>query len=108
VSGIVTDFGGLPYHRHNATSDDTLSHVLFHDVTADDGVLRSGTTSGTSTHTAVAEGDPGFVDATRAAAAARDLRLDSGSAAIDAGDPAILDADGSTSDMGAYGGPGAW
>ena len=34
-----------------------------------------------------------------------DLRLQSGSALIDAGDPAILDEDGSASDIGAYGGP---
>ena len=34
-----------------------------------------------------------------------DYTLGSGSPAIDAGDPAILDADGSTSDLGAYGGP---
>jgi hypothetical protein len=35
------------------------------------------------------------------------LELLSGSAAIDAGDPAIDDTDGSRSDMGMYGGPGA-
>jgi len=36
-----------------------------------------------------------------------DLRLSSGSALIDAGDPEILDLDGSFSDVGAYGGPDA-
>ena len=35
-----------------------------------------------------------------------DLTLTAGSACIDAGDGSILDADGSTSDIGAYGGPG--
>ena len=34
-----------------------------------------------------------------------DLQMSSGSPLVDAGDPAILDADGSRSDMGAYGGP---
>jgi len=34
-----------------------------------------------------------------------DLNLNGGSPAIDAGDPGILDRDGSTSDIGAYGGP---
>lgn len=38
-----------------------------------------------------------------------DWRLSSGSPAVDAGDPAILDVDGSRSDLGAYGGPaGSW
>ena len=38
-----------------------------------------------------------------------DLSLQEGSPAIDAGDPAILDVDGTTSDLGAYGGPeGSW
>ena len=38
-----------------------------------------------------------------------DLRLGEGSPAIDAGDPAILDADGTRSDVGVFGGPaGSW
>ena len=36
-----------------------------------------------------------------------DLTLDPGSLLIDAGDPLILDADGTRSDIGAYGGPGS-
>jgi len=36
-----------------------------------------------------------------------DYTLQGGSPAIDAGDPAILDGDGTTSDIGAYGGPNA-
>jgi len=36
-----------------------------------------------------------------------DLALDPASTLIDVGDPAILDGDGTPSDMGAYGGPGA-
>jgi len=36
-----------------------------------------------------------------------DLHLTSGSALIDAGDPSLLDPDGTVSDIGAYGGPGA-
>ena len=35
-----------------------------------------------------------------------DMRLGPGSPAIDAGDPALLDADGTRSDIGAFGGPG--
>ena len=45
--------------------------------------------------------DPSFVDP-----AAGDFTLAAGSPAIDAGDPSILDANGSRSDMGAFGGPG--
>ena len=48
--------------------------------------------------------DPAYTDA-----AAGDYTLDSASALIDAGDPAIEDVDASTSDIGAYGGPnGDW
>ena len=48
----------------------------------------------------------GFVDTSDALAENWDLSLESASALIDAGDPSILDVDGSTSDIGAYGGPG--
>ena len=52
--------------------------------------------------------DPGFVG-TSGAPDGWDLTLGSGSAAVDAADPSESDADGSGSDMGAYGGPeGAW
>lgn len=46
-----------------------------------------------------------FVGNTIDATQAWDLTLDAGSSLIDAGDPSILDADGTTSDIGAYGGP---
>ena len=46
--------------------------------------------------------DPMFVDPENA-----DFRLKARSPSIDAGDPTIFDPDGSRSDMGAYGGPGA-
>ena len=49
---------------------------------------------------------PGFTDISASDPNDWDLRLGSGSALLDAGDPNILDADGSTSDIGAYGGPG--
>ena len=44
--------------------------------------------------------DPGYADASNG-----DYTLGAGSALIDAGSPDILDADGSVSDVGAYGGP---
>jgi len=51
--------------------------------------------------------DPGFVDVSSSDPTVWDLQLDTGSLLIDAGDTAILDPDGSTSDIGAHGGPGA-
>ena len=50
--------------------------------------------------------DPLYTDVSSADPTAWDLSLRSGSPAIDAGDPSVLDADGSVSDLGAYGGPG--
>ena len=52
--------------------------------------------------------DPGYVDVTGTDPTAWDLTLDAASALIDAGDPTITDADGSTSDIGAYGGAADW
>ena len=54
--------------------------------------------------------DPEFLDMTGLDPLAWDLHLASTSSAVDAGDPAVLDNDGSGSDMGAFGGPsaGAW
>ncbi len=50
--------------------------------------------------------EPGFVDVAAADATAWDLSLAPGSALVDAGDPALVDADGTRSDIGAYGGAG--
>ncbi len=51
--------------------------------------------------------DPLYTDITSSDPTAWDLTLQAGSPLIDVGDPAILDADGSQSDIGAWGGPGA-
>lgn len=59
--------------------------------------------SGTDGNLSVA---PDFVDVSSADPLDWDLDLLSSSSLVDAGDPAILDADGSRNDMGAYGGPG--
>ncbi len=50
---------------------------------------------------------PDYADTTSADPTAWDLSLAAGSALLDAGDPAILDFDGSPSDIGAWGGPDA-
>ena len=52
------------------------------------------------------DSEPSYADCCGGDPQEWDLHLASGSALIDAGDPSIEDADGSTSDMGAYGGPG--
>lgn len=52
-------------------------------------------------------GDPQYLDTTPQAPLDWDLHLGATSLLIDAGDPTILDPDGSVSDIGAYGGPGA-
>jgi hypothetical protein len=51
--------------------------------------------------------DPSFVDVTGAEAREWDLHLGAASGLVDAGDPSILDPDGTRSDIGAYGGPRA-
>ena len=51
--------------------------------------------------------DPGFVDTSALDPMNWDLTLVAGSALVNAGDPDLLDPDGSTSDIGAFGGPGA-
>ncbi len=104
IDGRSGDFGGL--------GDDTLSNgdpctwsasysnvyghsVDFMDVEDWTGV--DGNISDDAVYADVSSSDP--LD--------WDLGLDSSSPLVDAGDPAILDADGSTSDMGAFGGPAA-
>ncbi|MFN7147293.1 MAG: hypothetical protein ACK4YP_26230, partial [Myxococcota bacterium] len=49
--------------------------------------------------------DPGFVSFADDGAYADDLHLAPASALVDAGDPAVLDEDGTRSDIGAFGGP---
>ena len=66
------------------------------------GVIDDG--NGTSTPAHYAQSDPAYVYS-EDDAVDWDLHPDVGSPLIDAGDPAILDADGSTSNLGAYGGP---
>ena len=51
------------------------------------------------------EVDPDFTDVSSSDPTAWDLTLGSTSGLVDAGDPGITDDDGSTSDVGAYGGP---
>jgi len=51
--------------------------------------------------------EPLFTDTSPADPLEWDLHLDETSPLVDAGDPSITDPDGGTSDIGAFGGPGA-
>ena len=51
--------------------------------------------------------EPGFLDTTSSSSADWDLHLDASSPLVDTGSPILTDPDGSRSDIGAYGGPGA-
>ena len=96
--------------------DVTFSHVIAHDNEGSSAFTNpSGTTtvhhslisgSGylgpevTGVSTNVIDLDPGFVDPEH-----QDYHLLASSPAVDAGDPAVLDADGTPGDLGAFGGP---
>ena len=69
-----------------------------------DGSSDCSDTSGWTNMLAV---NPDYTDTTATDPADWDLSLATGSALIDAGDPSILDTDGSTSDVGSHGGPNA-
>ena len=51
--------------------------------------------------------DPGYLDISGELPWTWDVHLGRGSGLVDAGDPSLLDPDGSRSDIGAFGGPGA-
>ncbi len=51
--------------------------------------------------------DPGFLAAPSSPGSGWDSHLEANAVTVDSGDPTIFDPDGSRSDMGAYGGPGA-
>ena len=76
---------------------------LFGNATGD-GTSDCSDTSGWTNMLAV---NPDYTDTTATDPADWDMSLATGSALIDAGDPSILDTDGSTSDVGSHGGPNA-
>ena len=89
------------FHVHASAS------VTYCDVYGNDpitGTNWGGIADGTGTNGNVAVA-PLYTDQTGDDANIWDLTLASGSPLIDAGDPGILDVDGTTSDIGAYGGP---
>ncbi len=95
--------GSYGFYDSSSTFDAILK---YNDVFENGAVDYSGMTDPTGSDGNLAE-DPGFIAyAEDARVSAWDLHLDTGSVLIDAGSTALYDADGSTSDMGAYGGAG--
>ncbi|MCP4919603.1 MAG: hypothetical protein GY913_22095 [Proteobacteria bacterium] len=122
ATGAATEVGGAGVHgRYVARAtigqnDATNVNVVDNDVWMEDGV-ELGDWAYTNAPDADFDGDdwtadedgnlsedPLYTNVT-GDATDWDLQLQSSSAAIDAGDPSILNDDGSTSDIGAYGGP---
>jgi parallel beta-helix repeat protein len=101
---IVIGNGGTGIYVHDA--DDSVAYNLSWGHTED---WAGALVDLDGLHGNLSE-DPDFVDASDDGDGTNDdMRLDSGSPAIDAADPATSDPDGSTADMGAYGGPnGSW
>lgn len=84
-------------------------YYLLHGNESTDGALNAGTFESGPWYGGNGTGDdPLFTDKSGDDGAGWDLTLSAASPAVDAGDPSILDRDGSVSDIGAYGGPGAW
>ena len=78
-------------------ADRALQWSRFHTGGVTTGTGRDGNVSVNPDHLTVAAPDPSLWD----------LHLSTTSRLVDAGDPTILDPDGSPSDIGVYGGPGA-
>ncbi|MEQ1565733.1 MAG: right-handed parallel beta-helix repeat-containing protein [Myxococcota bacterium] len=94
VNGVFADLGAPPFGADPA-SDVTSTWSLSWDV--------SGASLGIPADPSLVEADPGFAAYTPGDCGS-DLRGGSGSALVDGGDPGRVDADGSRSDLGAYGG----
>ncbi len=120
--------GGIGGHVGAVTTDVNLVNNIFVDAPAGDGVQQSNTAgfrdynlwlnnTNNDVGGALNAGDLGnnsiFADPAFLAYSADgdcsndDFHLDPASPAVDAGEPGILDRDGSPSDMGAFGGPNA-
>ena len=83
-----------------------LAYNLVHG-NKDNDLCKGGTPGGTACVAIKFDGVNGNLSKDPLFVSASDFQLKKGSPAINAGDPAIKDTDGSRSDMGVYGGPGA-
>jgi hypothetical protein len=104
----TSDEGALWYGKDDA-SYARSTWYLFDNNVSTDGQLKAGSfASGPWYGGTGVEDLPGFVDISGDDATTWDLSLQADSAARNHGDPDILNADGSVSDIGAFGGPDAW
>jgi len=92
--------GGSCLHDSGKLDNDTFAYNLIWGNEGDN--TRCGTNELCEDFTGRINADPKFVNPEGG-----DFHLQAGSPAIDSGDPDIKDPDGSRSDMGVYGGPGA-
>ncbi len=99
------DGTGVYYYDYDSLIDGAVAYNLWHANDWDDGGGELWFTDGDDGNVI---DEPGFIDWSLDGDCTNDdLRPGSYSALLDAGDPEILDADGTVSDIGAYGGPGA-
>ena len=104
LTNVISAYNGSYGVYDNSTTFDAI--YKYNDVYENGSVNYSGLTDPTGTDGNLDE-DPGFIAyAEDARVSAWDLHLDTSSALIDVGSPSLYDADGSRSDMGAYGGAG--
>ncbi len=104
TGGGSTAYAGV-YYSPRSTSDSDLdwSYSNYYDnsPTSYDFYWSDSTSAPSGSYSE----DPVYSDLSSGTPTDWDLTLDSTSGLVDGGDPSILDADGTTSDVGAYGGP---
>ena len=101
TEGTATDFHVGESFSGGTPGTFSFTHSNLHDATFGDGITDPVGSGGNISAA------PVYADVTATDAVDWDLTLDAGSPLIDAGDASILDPDGTTSDIGAHGGPGA-
>ena len=103
MSNVIVSHNSGDYGLYGMNATVQMSHC---NVYGNSGVTFEGITDPTGTDGNVSVA-PEFLDGTPVNPLDWDLHLSATSQLIDAGDPSILDPDGSPSDIGAYGGSGA-
>ncbi len=101
---VASSQGGAVYEKGGGTADLGYCNAWANAPNNYDGAGGMVDPTGTNGNVSV---NPGFLDTSAVDAADWDLHLTAYSPMVDAGDPAVLDPDGSQGDMGAFGGPDA-
>ena len=105
VENSATGTTGAVGQAVRVFNSDNLTRWAYNNLYDQDTEPFAGMDDPTGTEGNISE-NPGYVAYSGSSATGWDLRTRVSSDVRDAGDPAILDADGSASDIGAYGGPG--